>query len=46
MDEKLIKTVCISSLLTLGNGVPQLKSHINGHFNIGCTNDEFLDIAR
>jgi len=46
VDEKLIKIVCISSLLTLGNGVPQLKSHIHGSLNIGCTNDEFLDIAR
>ena len=46
MDEKLIKTVFISSLLTLGNEVPQLKSHIHGSLNIGCTNDKFLDIAR
>ena len=45
MDDKLIEIVFISSLLTLGNGVPQLKSHIHGSLNIGCTKDEFLEIA-
>ena len=44
MDDKLIETVFISSLLTSGNGVPQ-KSHIHGSSNIGCPKDEFLEIA-
>jgi 4-carboxymuconolactone decarboxylase len=44
VDEKLIKTVFISSLLTLGNGVPQLKSHIHGALNIGCSREEILEI--
>ena len=45
MDDKLIAKVFISSLLTLGNGVPQIKSHIHGSLNIGCPKDEFLEIA-
>ena len=44
MDDKLIETFFISSLLTSGNGVPQ-KSHIHGSSNIGCPKDEFLEIA-
>ena len=37
--------ISLSSLLTLGNAVPQLKSHIHGALNIGWTRDEILEIA-
>ena len=45
LDDKLLKTVFISSLLTSANGVPQLKSHIHDSLNIGCSKDELLEIA-
>ena len=43
MEEKSIAKFFISSLLTLGNDVPQLKSHIHGSLNIRYLKDEFLD---
>jgi 4-carboxymuconolactone decarboxylase len=45
LDIKSREIVSISSLLTLGNAVPQLKSHINGALNIGCTRGEILEIV-
>lgn len=45
LDIKSREIVSISSLLTLGNAVPQLKSHIHGALNIGCTRDEILEIV-
>ena len=45
LDIKSREIVSISSLLTLGNAVPQLKSHIHGALNIGCTRDELLEIV-
>jgi len=41
LDVKSREIVSISSLLTLGNAVPQLKSHIHGALNIGCSRGEF-----
>jgi 4-carboxymuconolactone decarboxylase len=45
LDIKSRETVFISSLLTLGNAIPQLKSHIHGALNIGCTRGEILEIV-
>jgi len=45
LDIKSREIVSISSLLTLGNAVPQLKSHIHGALNIGCTRGEILEIV-
>lgn len=45
LDIKSRELVSLSSLLTLGNAVPQLKSHIHGALNIGCTRDEILEIV-
>ena len=45
LDIKSREIVSISSLLTLGNAVPQLKSHIHGALNIVCTRDEILEIV-
>ena len=45
LDIKSREIVFISSLLTLGNAIPQLKSHIHGALNIGCTRGEILEIV-
>ena len=45
LDIKSREIVSISSLLTLGNAVPQLKSHIHGALNIGCSRGEILEIV-
>jgi 4-carboxymuconolactone decarboxylase len=45
LDIKSRELVSLSSLLTLGNAIPQLKSHIHGALNIGWTRDEILEIA-
>jgi 4-carboxymuconolactone decarboxylase len=45
LDIKSREIVSISSLLTLGNAIPQLKSHIHGALNIGCTRSEILEIV-
>jgi 4-carboxymuconolactone decarboxylase len=45
LDIKSREIVFISSLLTLGNAIPQLKSHIHGALHIGCTRGEILEIV-
>ena len=45
LDLKSRELISLSSLLTLGNAAPQLKSHIHGALNIGWTRDEILEIA-
>lgn len=45
LDIKSRELVSLSSLLTLGNAVPQLKSHIHGALNVGWTRDEIMEIA-
>lgn len=44
LDLKLREIVAISSLVTLGNAKPQLKSHIHGALNIGCSRKHILEI--
>ena len=44
LDLKAREIVTISSLLTMGNAKPQLKSHIHGALNIGCSREEILEI--
>jgi 4-carboxymuconolactone decarboxylase len=45
LDIKSREIVFISSFLTLGNAIPQLKSHIHGALHIGCTRGEILEIV-
>ena len=45
LDIKSREIVSISSLLTLGNAVPQLKSHIHGALNVGWTREEIMEIT-
>lgn len=42
IKERQIAT--ISALAALGNATPQLKLHINGALNIGCTRKEIAEI--
>ena len=44
LDLKSREMVTISYLLTMGNAKPQLKSHIHGALNIGCSREEILEI--
>ena len=44
LDLKSRELISLSSLLTLGNAVPQLKSHIHGALNVGCSREEILEI--
>ncbi len=44
LDLKAREIVTISSLLTMGNAKPQLKSHIHGALNVGCSREEILEI--
>lgn len=36
--------VTISALAALGNALPQLKVHIHGALNVGCTRQEVVEI--
>lgn|SRR5574339_138680 len=44
LDLRAREIVTISSLLTMGNAKPQLKSHIHGALNVGCSREEILEI--
>ena len=44
LDLRAREIVRISSLLTMGNAKPQLKSHIHGALNVGCSREEILEI--
>ena len=34
----------IASLTTLGNAIPELKAHIQGALNVGCTRQEIVEV--
>lgn len=36
--------VTIASLVTLGHALPQLKSHIDGALNVGCTKEQIVEV--
>jgi 4-carboxymuconolactone decarboxylase len=40
---KTRQLLTIASLVTLGNAQPQLKSHIKGALNVGCTRQEVIE---
>jgi len=44
LDLKTRQMLTIASLVTLGNAVPQLKSHIKGALNVGCTKEEIVEV--
>src|SRR5258707_5247612 len=43
LDLKTRQLLTIASLVTLGNAQPQLKSHIKGALNVGCTRLEIIE---
>src|SRR5208337_1819682 len=44
LDLKSREIAVISALTALGNAVPQLKVHVNGALNVGCTRQEVVEV--
>jgi 4-carboxymuconolactone decarboxylase len=44
LDLKTRELVTISSITTMGGAHTQLKSHIRGALNVGCTKEEILEV--
>lgn len=44
LDLKSREIAVVAALTALGNAVPQLKVHIHGALNVGCTRDEVVEV--
>jgi 4-carboxymuconolactone decarboxylase len=44
LDLKSREIATVAALTALGNALPQLKVHINGALNVGCTRDEIIEV--
>ncbi|HMK54541.1 MAG TPA: carboxymuconolactone decarboxylase family protein [Methanobacteriaceae archaeon] len=44
LDLKTRELVTIASITTMGGATTQLKSHIRGALNVGCTKKEILEV--
>ena len=44
LDVKSREIATIAALAALGNAQPQLKVHIEGALNVGCTRDEIVEV--
>ncbi|TCV85852.1 carboxymuconolactone decarboxylase family protein [Sulfurirhabdus autotrophica] len=44
LDIKSREIGVVAALTALGNATPQLKVHIHGALNVGCTRDEVIEI--
>lgn len=44
LDLKSREIVAVAALTTLGNATPQLKIHIHGALNVGCTREEVIEV--
>ncbi len=44
LDLKIRELVTISAITTMGGAHTQLKSHIRGALNVGCTKEEILEV--
>lgn len=44
LDLKAREIGVVAALTALGNATPQLKVHIHGALNVGCTREEVLEI--
>jgi 4-carboxymuconolactone decarboxylase len=44
LDFRTRELVAVAALATLGNARPQLKMHIHGALNVGCTREEVLEV--
>ena len=44
LDLKSREIAAVAALTVLGNAAPQLKVHIHGALNVGCTRQEVLEV--
>jgi 4-carboxymuconolactone decarboxylase len=44
LDAKTRQLITIASLTTLGHAQPQLKAHIHGALNVGCSEAEIIEV--
>lgn len=44
LDLKSREIATIAALTAMGNAAPQLKVHINGALNVGCTKEEIIEV--
>lgn len=44
LDVKAREIATVAALTALGNATPQLKSHVDGALNAGCTRQEIIEI--
>lgn len=44
LDLKSREIAVVAALTALGNAQPQLKVHIHGALNVGCTQDEVIEV--
>lgn len=44
LDLKSREIAVVAALTALGNAAPQLKVHLHGALNVGCTRDEIVEV--
>ena len=44
LDLKSREIAAVAALTALGNAAPQLKFHVNGALNVGCTREEIIEV--
>jgi len=44
LDLKTRELAVVAALTALGNAVPQLKVHLHGALNVGCSKDEIVEV--
>ena len=44
LDLKSREIAVVAALTAMGNATPQLKVHINGALNVGCTKEEVIEV--
>jgi 4-carboxymuconolactone decarboxylase len=44
LDLKSREIAVVAALTALGNAVPQLKVHVHGALNVGCTKEEIVEV--
>src|SRR5919206_1394228 len=44
LDQKSREIAIVAALVTMGNALSQLKVHINGALNVGCSRTEIVEV--
>lgn len=44
LDLKSREIAVVAALTALGNAAPQLKAHVHGALNVGCTKEEIVEV--